>query len=46
MRWRHQITKPLRLEFGSAYMFKGKALEQGDYPGDTAYVYSGFRYRF
>ncbi|TPV57358.1 hypothetical protein FJ444_13265 [Aestuariibacter sp. GS-14] len=46
MRWRHQITKPLRLEFGSAYMFKGDALAQGNYPDDTAYVYSGFRLQF
>ncbi len=45
-RWRHQLYDALRLEFGGAYMAKGDAFEQGDYPGDSLYGYTGFQYKF
>ncbi|NVK54229.1 MAG: alginate export family protein [Alteromonadaceae bacterium] len=45
-RWRHQLLPKFRLEFGGAYLFKGEALEQGDYPDDTLYGYTGFQLKF
>lgn len=45
-RWRHQLLPKLRLEFGGAYMFKGDALAQGDYPDDTMYGYTDFQLKF
>ncbi|GAC13719.1 alginate export family protein [Aliiglaciecola lipolytica] len=45
-RWRHQLLPKLRLEFGGAYMMKGDAIAQGNYPDDTLYGYSGFQFKF
>ncbi|WP_252736273.1 alginate export family protein [Aestuariibacter sp. A3R04] len=46
VRWRYQAMKPLRLEFGGAYLAKGDALESGAYPDDAMYAYTGFMYSF
>lgn len=45
-RWRWQIIKSLRLEFGGAYLNKGDGFERGDYPDDSVYGYTAFLYKF
>ncbi|GGF83168.1 hypothetical protein GCM10011338_39330 [Alteromonas lipolytica] len=45
-RWRHQLLPKFRLEFGGAYMLKGDAFEQGNYPDDTVYGYTAFQLKF
>lgn len=45
-RWRHQLLPKFRLEFGGAYMAKGDAFAQGDYPDDTVYGYTAFLLKF
>ena len=45
-RWRFQVAKPLRVEFGGAYLAKGDALENGAYPDNAMYGYSGLIYTF
>ncbi|GGW75646.1 alginate export family protein [Alteromonas halophila] len=44
LRW--QTTSSLRLEWGGAYLFKGKGFERGAYPDNSAYVYTNFLYSF
>ena len=46
VRWRYQVMPELRLEFGGAYLMKGGALEQGDYPDDSQFAYTAFLYKF